>query len=942
MKKFTYVLSRLAAVIAAFAMIACIDGTTDENDPNNPQEPENPDQPTTEIVSEMAAELVEVGTSTAKIKLTTKNITQYAYLKEKKDADFSADIIFATGVKGKCTDGQNVITVTNLNPSSNYVIIFTGATVDEEFHPELVKVELTTEGFTEELTFFDIDYKSVAAHLNYPHDKVQPENVVKWGICEIPIYNTNTYTQSDADMINLNDSAWHNYITDDTTWRFSELDSYLDQDPNNPDATAMYSPIVPGQPMYLMLGEFAMDKTNHWGWGDGYYAPLFDDTNYWMDVNMGKKPNQAEYWSGYYRREFFESKAPTKMSAKPEVKMNLTPRGGTITITPNDKIYAFCYAIVAPDLYLEILPLINNKSSYMQWYITSYHSFMSGVSMIGYGETTVVLDDLFLWGMERGVNYSLYITSLGDENGSKQSFMTQTFKLPNPTKAPSTIEVNGIKNPTGDDVYNQVWFNIKCTSKDALKVKYIANYEREWMALYNMYIKAGYSEAEAHDFIIDQYGVEFSSAEVAAINSDEGFRISLDSRADANTILGVRVMNDEGSISTKLGQNRTIKEPADTPVQSTLFDELKGEWTATTTIQYTHWHYCKTPKDEAHRNSDECGNPKDSDEHNYQVTTTQSISSKVVIGEIGYEQTLPEHVYELFFASSTLKTKEEVDAVYNQFKTTVDDFNAHVRGQNRLLCQGFALEYDSDLITCPTPEHNDKPDGTYPTKYASPYDLFIADGETYSAYNYESPVFDFGPKWYLEIAADGTVTAPFNTAYFSPMSQWTDYVYQFVGANGAYSLPYMVDASGKAVNGHFPVTISADKNTITINPVNHTFTVTNTDGSTSTITDKFYPNIARDYSGSYQFYGSIVAPIVLTRGYNANAAVQSAEVATTTKAVKGEVESIYEYKTRQTPKSRTALPATAVAPINKVDYKLLTVEQYKSNCNDINAKRYNK
>ena len=70
MKKFTYVLSRLAAVIAAFAMIACIDGTTDENDPNNPQEPENPDQPTTEIVSEMAAELVEVGTSTAKIKHT--------------------------------------------------------------------------------------------------------------------------------------------------------------------------------------------------------------------------------------------------------------------------------------------------------------------------------------------------------------------------------------------------------------------------------------------------------------------------------------------------------------------------------------------------------------------------------------------------------------------------------------------------------------------------------------------------------------------------------------------------------------------------------------------------------------------------------------------------------------------------------------------------------
>ena len=206
---------------------------------------------------------------------------------------------------------------------------------------------------------------------------------------------------------------------------------------------------------------------------------------------------------------------------------------------------------------------------------------------------------------------------------------------------------------------------------------------------------------------------------------------------------------------------------------------------------------------------------------------------------------------------------------------------------------------------------------------------------TYSAYNFESPVFDFGPKWYLEVAADGTVTAPFNTEYFAPMSQWLDYVYQFVGASANTYLPYMRNSEGNIANGHFPVTISADKNTITINPVKYTYKTTDNNGLEKTVTEDFYPNTGRYYNGQMQFYSRIIAPIVLTRNGAAKPSVA------TPAAVKGgEIKGLYEVKGVTAPKSRTAIPATEkVTAAEKVNYRVLSAEQFNANCEQFSQKR---
>ena len=950
MKKLFLTLSRIAMMFAVVAMVACSNDGPVNNGPEPTPEPEP--EPKPELEFKMEAALVSAGTSTAEIKLTTLNIGQYAYSVDVagSNKDLAPDMIFALGTAYDCKDGDNTVVVEELTPATTYVVTFAGATVEDEFYEKTVKVEFTTSSFTEELTVFDVDYMSISAHFNYPKEQVQPGNVIKWAIAEFPLYYENLTMKgySDADMLNsYNDEYYHTAITESTTWKFCEENGYLDEE------SSYYGPIVPGQPMYLLLGEFAYTDQHpiYANWTNGYYLPLFDRDNFLRDyaaTGYKKAPDQSKYWSGYNRREFMEAKAPTKMSAKCDVKMNLTPRGGKITITPAEGIYGFCFAIVEPSLQMQILPLLNNQTKYMQWYITSYHSFANSVSLTSFGPIEMNLEEFY--DMKQNTEYTLHITALGNETGSKQSYATHKFTLPKATKPASKVTVKAIDNPNGENVWNQAWFNIKCESGDAYKVRYIANYEREWMAVVNSYTKAGYTEADALEMLLGSYGASFSAEEVAAINSAEGYNIRFDSRADANTFLGVRVMNDEGTVSTAVGQCRTVKEPFATPVNSPLFEELKGEWTATTTIQYNHYHYCHTPGDTNH----DCGKlykgdgkytiiTEDDTDNNYIVQATEQISSKVVIGEIGYEATLPEEVYQLFFNSSNLKTKEQVDAVYNQFKTTVDDFNANVRGQNRILCKGFELEYDADKISCQVPEHNDKPDGKLYKQFASPYDLFIADEKTYSAYNYESPVFDFGPKWYLEIDANGNVTAPFNTNYFAPMSQWVPdgSVYQFVGLSQSASLPYVRDAEGNIINAHFPVTISADKNTITINPLQHTYSMKDENGITVTKTEDFYPNIGRDYNGQIQFYSRIIAPIVLTRKGTATTA--SAKVAPA--AVNGgQIKSLDKVQTVTAPKSRTALPATnekIVAP-TKVDYKILSAEEFKANCLATSEKRFNR
>lgn len=908
---FNYFLLLCIAFTAA-AMVACgNDGGT--SDPEN----ETPDTPTPPVETIESAKLEKTKTvvteTSVEFSVETTGFTKYAYTVAEDTGSNEAplsSLIFATGTQGTLTDGSNVIKITTLKPSTSY-IVYVAFSKENTISRFVLDVKFTTGAFEDELTFFNINYQDISAHFNFPHDKVQEGNVIKWQLMDLPTYNS--FIQSDIDVfaLCLKDDVYHNYITESTTWLFNEDNSYFtNNDYGTEDTLLRWFPIVPGQPMYLSMAEYAYNAEEVWwraGWGPGYYTPLFDLDKYYEDY--ANSPNgildSTPYYTGYHRRDFVMSKEPSRLKDVPEIKMELTPLGGRITLTPTDNIYGMCYCIIDSGTYFnEILPLLGNNKDYLQWYISSYHAFAVGqIARTVFGQTDIILENDY-W-MQQNTQYMLLVTSLSDEKGSKQSFVTKNFPLPKPTKTAPSVEVKGVEKPadevelSGAQRHDEVYFNIKCTSgadNNAFTGQYIANYERDWAAMVQSFKKNyNMTEEEANTELVKQYGASFTAEELAAINSAEGLTIRFDTRADATTFCGAVIMNDEGVYSVaSVGNYRSLKEPAAAPADMSVLNNLKDTWTATATIRYTRWHY-----DESRPDGDK----------NYQQTHEEVKTSKVVIGDVGYEATLPDEIYDIFFKSSSLKTKEEVDAVYNQFKSSVDDFNQQLINQNRILCQGFDLETTYS---------------GYYTQYASPYELFIADGDVYSAYNYESPIFDFGPKWYLEIDTNGNVTAPFNANYFAPASQWYEYVYSFIGCSDAHSLPYVLNEKSEIVNGHFPVTISDDGNTITINPLVY--------GESQ---ETYYPNIARTYvqggQNVFQFYSQIVSPIVLTRGYSETvtpAATSAVRVESQTPAT------LHASEQGIARKSRTALPTNcALRKRTKVKYDILSQEEFRANIN---------
>lgn len=110
------------------------------------------------------------------------------------------------------------------------------------------------------------------------------------------------------------------------------------------------------------------------------------------------------------------------------------------------------------------------------------------------------------------------------------------------------------------------------------------------------------------------------------------------------------------------------------------------------------------------------------------------------------------------------------------------------RGQNKLVVLGY--QFFSDYATNPIP-------------YYSPEDLMEVSGywKDYKSLAYR----DYGPKFCLQIAQDGTVSVP--TSLSAPLYDWDVSTVMFVG----------VDWGNKwTAPAAFPVEISADRKTITI------------------------------------------------------------------------------------------------------------------------------
>ncbi len=821
------------------------------------------------IIPVLTAKLGAVESTTAEIKVYAENISRIAYLVKEADEATEApniQVIFATGKSVNMENGDNLVTINALSPKTDYVVYIAGEiAVIEEYMDEIVTVKgIRTTDFADDITVRDVHYRGFTVDVKVDPKVKEQNHAIKWATMSLQTYRARG--NADYFALNLHDTAWGgiNLFQESRSLIIDEAHSLFDAGGGQQET--YYDPIVPGQPQVVVMGEYR--RGEHWGgYGMGYYRPMFDEANYLIDKSADPTLDEAAYWTGLYQRVLVQVQKPEPLPENLiEVEITPEPDDAQVKVWADESIDRVAIMIMSEAEYNVARSRIDEE--HFQWFATSYDALMGGVSMTvdpynadyGFNGTIQTAISDYLYDIPRDSKFWVYVVGIrgdvegdGIMDGHEQVCKHFEFYLPQPTKPAPELVVTALESTSPYEVS----FNIKCPTKDAETAKAIANYEKEWLM-------EGMSAQE----IVDNYGSMLGTVEILKINSDEGLTVNLPSRPNAKTYLAAMVANDEGTETfSEAVVAQSLQEPAAERVESALFESLKGEWTASATVSYSLYDV----------------------EQEVYIPETATHTSDITIGDFEYPENLDEKAYAVFESFGV--SRETADVYYKEFKAAAKTFLDNTRAQNRILVNGF--DFGGDLLPY--------------FQYSDPYSLFISD--TYNGFTSEMPIYDFGPKWFLEIAADGTVRAPFNVNYFTPMSSWfaemgAIYESHFVAYDPVNKLPvgYMGDAEGNVVNGYFPVEVSEDGNTITLKPMPY--------GDLN-----FYPNSAIYYgSDRYSVSVAVTSDVVLTRKSAASVAPAKAK-AKKAGAVKTErVKANQQIKSPARPMSRTAIG-------KKVEYK---------------------
>lgn len=916
----------VCATLLTLGLTACSsDPETDT--PNNGNNEPNP--PATEY--ELKAETAEVGATIVTLNITTKGITKVHYFIDEGDQLTPSELLVSTqGQKlDIAADGTQPLTISGFQADKLYAVHLAGTKDDDNFFGEVVKVTFTTESFQGDVSFFDIEQRAFKMHVNFPEDVKERGNVLKWGICDALLYSM---LGIHAEALNRHDSNG-TYFSDSKTFTFDNNVENIYSDGDYEDGFALYEPIAPGQPTYIMLGEYEYVKDGELGYsytdkdgdelyGDytggwheaGWYHAMFDYYAYTgseifgggphdpklQAVTMGSSPlaeevftDQQKYWNGYYRVFRLRTELPKKLDGSFEIDdSKLKPNGGTIKITPTKNIGFYLAGIFTDETweqYLSALPDRNPET--IQWGLTTSLAFQSfGVVQLG-GNTDLNPNDIWLY-PDTDTRYRLVLVGMGTEldedgfpTGESQCYQEHFYRLPKPTMPAPTIKVTAIDAPEGETKSPyELWFNVRCTSGDAQIVMYACDVKHNWdQALIN----ASYSD-------IISGANYFNSSEVALINSEAGMSFKFTSlRPDKTYGLGVMAWNEEGTPSTPRYVEATT-QPEELPArsESTLFEELKGDWLISAEYRYVV-HSNETGKDEV---------------------ILETRETPVHIGDLEFDSSIvTDALYEKFAESFySPMSPEQVDAQVELIESTLVSYNEKTRNYNRLSCQGY------DLYPIP-PYHNYSA-----TAYISLETLLqAAANDTYIYIDPAGMLYDFGPKWYLEIDSNGNVTMPFNAAIFDPALGISNLYIVGVNSTNLTNLALLGNVEGQT--GHFPVEISEDKNTITIKPLEYKG-------------EKYYPHCVDISTGACSAF--IQTDITLRR--NTTAATKLA----TRKSLpqqNGSMNATYLAGERMAPASR----GRSITPLNnlkqesykEVSISVLSSEQIKSNLEQFQKSR---
>ena len=860
---FLKTISALMLAVLSFGLYSCVEPT--------PQP--GPDDPTT-TEPLLEARVKTADQTSAEIEINAKNIIEIAYVVSEEQSEMTIPaVLFATGTE--VDPAETSVKLSDLEANKTYWVYFAAKVDASNFYEDILEVEVKTAGysFDKMLTLMDTEYMGYKVRITVPDEvRNDPKKyAIRYNFGSLLDVLMAKYEMGRTWAVSLMENGhgcmgWQETVRDTTVYIHPYNENRLNDDgstyidPDTGEPIMLHLPISPAEPYLFTAGQYRyghLDETG-WGWSYGsedkdwgYYIPMWDQ-NGWvsetggftqksqLDLDLATgviTTGEEKYWAdnsfgknGTFQALYFQTDAPELLETDFEIIIDdVTPIDARVSFLVDDNVYVYSYMICNDATYqILVNDLLLGHEEWLQWLVSSYYGMQHLYFPTLQGNATVSARDFNSVALDAENLYHVFVNVIGDEQGSKQKFYHETFETTQKVMGTPVIEVTPVENNQNEYFAK---FNIKAPNKDIVRAYYAADYKREFLFEANSDVK--YAD------LCQNY---FSEEDIAAINSDEGFEIqinSTDGQIIRLAVLGYNAEETPNDLYSPEKSGKPCSAVADCQtklldmvpqVNSPLFNTLEGDWTATAQLLIREY--------DSNNNIQE-----------YKMKKTANIK---IVNSIATPD-LTQDVYD--FYSSYGYDKNATDALYEDYKREADIFNNYrLKYRNRVLCLGW---FDEDPI--------------YPTtsrlELATPFDLFVHP--QYSCIDNAQIFYDFGPKWYLEIDADGNVTLPFDQWETPPMANWQGIPFFMSGYNHEQNHGYKSEvvssregAEGEVIMpAQFPVEIVNDDKFI-IKPV-----MAPVYDAADAKLYEHYPNAIGGWGeGDAQMLRPVVSEITFTRG----------------------------------------------------------------------------
>ena len=887
--------------------------------------------------SAFALKVKEVGPEYVEIQVTAPAALEMAYVVKTTEQIMNNPWdIFDLGVNLVVKPNDVIRINTGLKESTQYYVYAVAALDAENFSPIItLPFKTGVYNFDELLTVVEQFYDGYKMRITVPEETKKRENAIRYNQCCILMYNY----MADSDDYSALLYNGGKCVIDDTTITYSEEENWYqtDIDSNGDqelDWDNQYNPVSPGEPVVFVAGEFSyMEDSKDYettyfkfpsGWDPGYYMPLINE-DYFSSFQEGGNEQSSvgiidayeiskpmdKYWKGAFQRKHFRVKQPEKFDGTVDVQVvESTPINVVMELYPDESVTQYAIGVFDDAMYNQVLALCNGQEEYLQWAITSYFAAYTLGTRVAKGDVQLSLTTFYYQEkIKADADYHVLITAMGDDAASVQNFQHEVVRTAQKKHwdekeeeaIPAEIQVTAVPELSGP---YKATFNIKCTTapeNPALRACYAANYLREWKLMLN-------SGTTYWNLVSGNFGTEtqasaneFYGDDLDAINSPEGLNITIESVDGETTRLAVACYNEDYTPNnfnySDIEQCPAVADyttPYYTDIESNIkpwvpeeyYHDLADEWIAEA------WHVDSEGK------------------NRFKWTSNITIAKDL----LDYPKTLTQEIYDIYKKTGEHgKEKDEVDAMWMEFHQYAEEVTQkRLRDHNRLVGIGW-LDSDSYKLL----------------SGRTPYDLFIATD--YMSVDVSSLYNDYGIKWYIEASIDENDNVsyfiPFDSNILPPAHNWSGTFYLGGGYFNAEGEFVMV-TYGDGWQPSFPVTVSEDRNTMTIHPL-----VYKPSATSEEIT--LYPNMIGIKDGATVLENPIVSEITLKRNTSGTAA-QNAK-ANVARRSASSVNVVGELPADNY-KPRTELVATA--PLKEMEAKIMSVEAFKERADKFIEKKY--